>query len=184
MQVQYQLTLDDVIAFNQYHFSNSNNAQRGYWVNQAWGVFIALVLSYVWRGWHLQLRVMAFALISLLWMVGYHFYHRWWITHSARSLYGEGQNKGVLGNHIIALDADGVIEISDVGESRTSWDGIERIEENDKYFFLYTSAVMAHVIPKRAFLNEGESAEFLHLAQAYHSGTPRLTTHSTRADGA
>ena len=35
-----------------------------------------------------------------------------------------------------------------MNETRQSWRGVERIVETDEHVFIYTSSVMAHVIPK------------------------------------
>jgi hypothetical protein len=184
MQVQYQLNLDDVVAFNLYHFSRSKEAQRRIRLNQLLGIIFVLFIALMWPRWGLGLRTFFFIGYSLFLLLGYPAYYRWFVKRNAQKTYSEGQNKGVLGNHIIALDSDGVIEISDVGETRTTWSGVEKIEANDKYIFLYTGSLMAHIIPRRAFLNEVEAYEFIQMAQQYLSERPRLTSHSTGADSA
>lgn len=68
--------------------------------------------------------------------------------------------KGQLGKHRIVLGEDGVVESTAVGESRTSWAGVERVEQNPDYIFIYTSPVAAHVIPKRAFKDAEETEAF------------------------
>src|SRR5206468_2773224 len=63
----------------------------------------------------------------------------------------ERPDKGQLGTHRIVLSRDGVFERTAVGEARTSWAGIDRVEENEGYIFIYTSPAAAHIIPKRVF---------------------------------
>ncbi len=74
--------------------------------------------------------------------------------------------KGQLGKHRIVLSEDGVVESTAVGESRTSWAGVERIEQSPDYIFIYTSPVAAHVIPKRAFRDVQEAEGFYQLLRA------------------
>ena len=78
-------------------------------------------------------------------------------------------------NHIIAIAPDSITEISEVGESRTAWSGVEKVEENEEYIFLYTGSLIAHVIPKRAFISQDEASKFFQQARAYQLGSPRLT---------
>jgi len=96
-------------------------------------------------------------------------YYRWWVAYSARKLAGEGENKGVLCDHVIAITEEGLRETTQVSESRSTWTGIERIVENEEYVFIYISACQAHVIPKRAFASEKDSKEFIEQARLFRS---------------
>jgi hypothetical protein len=53
-----------------------------------------------------------------------------------------------------------VVESTAVGESHTSWAGVDRIEQNPEYIFIYTSPAAAYVIPKRAFRDMQEAEGF------------------------
>jgi hypothetical protein len=107
---------------------------------------------------------------------GFPAYYRSSVKRNARRLYSGEGNKGALGNHIISIDEAGITEISDVGDSRTAWGGVERVEEDEGYIFLYTGSIQAHVIPKQAFLSAGEAADFLQLAKAYRLAAALETT--------
>lgn len=173
MQVEYQLTLEDLVAFNWHYSRTSATARRIYWSNLAWMICATLIVVVIWPGWGVWGRVLYFIGFSLVFLLIYPAYYRWIVTHNSRKLYSEGQNKGVIGNHIIAIDAEGFTETSDVGESRTTWDGVERIDQSDEYVLLYTSPVMAHIIPKRAFVGDHEATRFYEQAQSYLSGGAR-----------
>ena len=175
MQVQYQLDLDDVVAFGLHHACASKDARRRLRRGQLWGIIFALFAALTWLRWGTVVWTIPLTAYALLMLFGYQPFCRWSVKHNTRKIYSEGQNKGAFGNHIIALDPEGVTAISDVGESRTGWAGIEKVEENEEYVFLYTGSLQAHVIPKRAFLGGAEAAEFFKLAQAYHSGSQCLT---------
>jgi hypothetical protein len=140
------------------------------------GIIVALAVALVWPRWGFGLRTLFPLGYALFLLFVFPIYYRWSVERTTRKLYAEGQNKGALGNHLVSLDSEGVLEISDVGESRTAWSGIEKVEENEAYIFLYTGSLQAHVIPKQAFLSGSEAAEFLQLARSYHSGGPRLTS--------
>lgn len=174
MQIHYQLTIEDVLAFNQYHFRTSKRLRRSYYLSQVWMILGALAAAILWSKRGVSFRLLEFLIVSVVLVIFYRLYYAWWISHSAKRLFTEGKNKGVLGNHIFAIDADGILEISDVGETRTVWSGVERIEENDEYMFLYVGSFHAHIIPKRAFMSENEASRFFQLAQAYHTENLRL----------
>jgi len=56
---------------------------------------------------------------------------------------------------------------SQAGESRVSWAGVDRIEQNPEYIFIYTSVAAAHVIPKRAFRDMREAEDLYRRALVF-----------------
>lgn len=82
------------------------------------------------------------------------------MDRQVRRLYKEGTNKGVFGQHEIEIDDEGLVERTEVNETRQSWQGVERVGETDEYAFIYISSVMAHVIPKRPGI-DGDPDEFI-----------------------
>ena len=82
-------------------------------------------------------------------------------------MYSNRENSGVIGRHFLAIGPEGVTEKSAVGESTTAWIGIEKIEADEKYLFIYTGPLQAHIIPTRAFASEQEADQFFQLAQKY-----------------
>jgi hypothetical protein len=90
------------------------------------------------------------------------------MTHSAirQLLKEEKPDKGQLGRHTVKLEETGVAESTAVGEQRTSWAGIDRIEHDPDYIYIYTTPMAAVVIPKRAFSSPVEAEKFHDLATA------------------
>ncbi len=175
MQIQYQLNLDDVAAYNWHHSLNSKAANRTSKLLSAWGILLCLYIAFRSTEWNMSSRIIFFVIASAFWLFVYPLFRRKAVERQARRLYGEGKNRDVIGNHIFAIDKDGITEISDVAESHITWSGIERIEENDKYIFLYTGSLSAHIIPKRAFVNKEEESEFIQLTRTYYSENSHLT---------
>ena len=77
----------------------------------------------------------------------------------------EKPGRGQLGAHKISLNEEGLVESTAVGESRTSWAGMDRIEQDQNYIYIYTAPHAAHIIPKRAFNNSQEAESFYQLAR-------------------
>jgi hypothetical protein len=108
-------------------------------------IVIALPIVFVAQ-WYLERRLMRRAILRLL--------------------NEEKPERGQLGKHRILVNEDGVIESTAVGESRTSWAGVDRIEQSPDYIFIYTSPSAAHLIPKRAFRDPRETGAFYRLSRA------------------
>ena len=167
MSVKYELTLEDLTAFNRHHSLTSKRARQRLRRIQAFGVVTSLVLAAIWTEWTGLMRVLFSTVMSLFWVFGYPAYYRWAIKRHTRKTYSEGANRGLLGNHSISIDAEGVTEKTSVGETRTDWSGIEKIDEDGQYVYLYVSVRQAHVIPKKAFTSTNDVEKFLQLAHAY-----------------
>ena len=135
--------------------------------SQTFGVLGTLILAIIWPRWGIVERVLFFAGLSFLWLVAYPIGYRWEIKRNARKTYAGSQGKGILGEHTILIDPEGVTERSVVGESRTAWSGVERVDDDNQNIYLFVGPVQAHVIPKRAFENSDDADAFLQMAQAY-----------------
>jgi hypothetical protein len=83
----------------------------------------------------------------------------------------EGQNKGIIGTHEITVTRDQIVERTEFGESRTNWQAIEKIVTTANYIFVYTTAISAHIIPKREFPDESVYEKFLETINDYQKGS-------------
>jgi len=172
MQITYELEAKDIKAFQNYALKKNQAIKKVNLFNLS---FIA-VLSY-WQllylifwtdflsnpNW-LQLTIyFGIGTTTFVFVLGFskgisYLMKRYAINSITRQhKYGDG----VLGEHLIRLKDDFLIETTDVNETQHSWKGVERIEENNDYVFIYTSATNAHIIPKRYFKSEADALEFL-----------------------
>ena len=166
VEVEYELTRDDLYAFQ----------WRGVFVSPR-GRRVRRTLYLLWI-----LAILLFAIVPAIGADGFAFSRisftfiafaipavflfqwcldRWLIRRTILQLLAdERPGKGQLGRHRIALSEQGLVETTDVGESHTSWGGVDRVEHDPHYIFIYTSPAAAHVIPKRAFGRPEEADAF------------------------
>jgi hypothetical protein len=175
MQIKFENELNDLVAFNQYHFHNSRSMQTWYRIGFILGPVFGIAYALLLYRWSLSARIAVVLGVSIVFAALNWTYYRWWVAYSVRKLLGEGKNKGLIGDHAITITEEGLRETTQVSESRSTWTGIERIVENEEYVFIYISAYQAHVIPKRAFASEKDSKKFIEQARLYHSGSECLT---------
>jgi hypothetical protein len=169
MRVTYEQTLEDIAAFNLHHFRTSPLAKRRLRLTQLSSVFLTFIVVMVWPRWSSTERVVFFITLSLFWIVGFPFYYRWAIKRNAKKIYAASKSKGILGEHQLTVEPNGIATWSPANESKIAWYGVERIESDDQYIYIYTSPLQAHVIPKRAFSSVEEAKSFLEAAQTYRS---------------
>ena len=73
----------------------------------------------------------------------------------------EGKNESLFKERKISLTDEAIIETSSSSQSSTIWSKIDRIEETDRYIYIYNSSISAYIIPKRVFKNNKEKTNFL-----------------------
>jgi len=170
MEVEYDLTTDDLFAFQwraAFHSPQARRRARNVYIIWLLALLIIAVIPAIGPGGFTFSRVswvflvVAFPTVSLLqW-----FLERWLMRRAILELLRrERHGTGLLGRHKVVITDAGVEGSTAVDETRTAWAGIDRVEQNDGYIFLYTSVVGAHVIPKRAFKTVQDAEAFYRFA--------------------
>ena len=178
MLLQYELTVDDLVAFNRYHCAQSPSVRRTKYAAMFVVAMMLIAASYlipatadVSRGVIFALAIGFAGLFAVIFNVTYPAS----MDRAIRRMCREGANKGLVGRHELEIDAEGLIERTEFNETRQSWRGVERIGETDDYAFIYISAIMAHVIPRQTVI-AGDPDAFIarakQLWQAQVSGPP------------
>jgi hypothetical protein len=172
MEVEYDLTRDDLFAFQWRAAYDSPRGRRtrrklyaGWLVAVLLFVFVPAIgphgIEIARVSW--LFLIIAFATIILFQIV----MERWLMRRAIRGLVrDEKPEKGQLGRHTVVLSETELVERTAVGEQRTSWAGVDRVEENPDYIFIYTTAAAAHLIPKRAFRDRQTAERFYQFSKA------------------
>ncbi|HKP80573.1 MAG TPA: YcxB family protein [Pyrinomonadaceae bacterium] len=170
MEVEYEITPDDLYHYQWracFHSPSAKRNKRKFYLYLLL-IFIVMTLlpaigsegfelSQVSLWWLLPLPV----LLAVGWIV-----QRWHARHAILKLVAEEKpGRGQLGAHKISLNEAGLVERTAVNESRHSWAGIDRVEHDQKYIYVYTAPHAALIIPKRAFNNLHEAESFYQLAR-------------------
>jgi len=178
MEVEYELTRDDLYAFQWRAAFKSRIGRRSRrMVYLLWLLAIVLIAilpaigpdGFVISRANFTFLIVAFPIVAFA----------QWLSETSlmrrtirRLLAEEKPDRGQLGKHRVVVSETGLVESTAVGESRTSWAGVDRIEQNQQYIFIYTSAAAAHMIPKRAFSSVQEAEAFYQLARAGKEAAP------------
>jgi hypothetical protein len=160
VRLRYENTIEDLVAFNRYHFEHSPSVRR-----IKLGLMFALpavilaavaAVAIVVDEWMFLAAGVPFAVLAAVLVPGT---YRREVDRQVRRLYGEGANKGVVGEHELELVGDELVERTPFGEMRTRLRAVERVVSDAGYTLIYLSAVMAHVIPHDA-VSEGDPEAF------------------------
>lgn len=71
------------------------------------------------------------------------------------------KNGQILGKKIIKLDSEGINEKSNQHSYVQKWEGIQTIEENRKYIYVFVDNAWAYIIPKRFFSSKNDQEDFV-----------------------
>jgi hypothetical protein len=171
VEVEYELTRDDLYAFQWrgvFESPRGRRARRTAYLGWLIAVVLFAIVPAIGADGFTISRV-SFGFIAITLPVVFLFQwclERWLVRRAIRQLLEEGRpDRGQLGRHRLVLDEAGLSESTAVGASRTAWAGVDRVEQNRDYIFIYTAPVAAHVIPKRAFLDPQQAEEFYQLSR-------------------
>jgi hypothetical protein len=172
MRIRFENTIDDLVAFNKFHHEHSPATKRIV-VGQMFIVAAAflipgVVVAAVTENWWFLVWMAATGLVATLTVPPW---YRRYLERYLRRMYGEGGNKGMVGWRELELMGNELVERTPVGESRTHLEAVERVVSEGDYTFIYTSAVMAFVIP-HASVSEGDPMEFAVTIKQNISPTP------------
>jgi len=170
VEVEYEITPDDLYHYHWRASFRSPSAKR---TKRKFYLYVLLTymlltflpaigsegfeISHVNLWWLLPLPV----LFAAGWIV-----MRWQTRRAILELVEEEKpGRGQLGAHKISLNEAGLVERTAVNESRHSWTGVDRVEHDQKYIYIYTAPHAALIIPKRAFSTLQEAESFNQLAR-------------------
>lgn len=175
MEIQFDLTIDDIEAYSLYHrrhvvLPNNRNVVAKY-IFAFLGVIWFFIGIDLWFSGHIISAIILYA--SILFVVIYISY----LSSSSRNkkkirkeimrCYGNGRND-VLGKHDFSISPDGLKETFDLGQSNLKWKLIENIISTDKHIFLtMVGGLKAFIIPKTAFPDDTRMKQFIAQLEEY-----------------
>lgn len=167
MLVKYDIAITDVVAFSR-HVMNSPTSKKN---KRRWIIVVIFLITgslfiplpeEIPRSMVVELTVAWSALFLLaLFVAGPAASDRY-----VRGVYKTGANRGTIGEHEIEIDEDGLVERTEVSETRQSWRGVERIDETETHAFFFVSPLMAYIIPKQSIIT-GDPVTFIATAKTF-----------------
>ena len=165
--VTYDIGVDDLVAFAEYHGAHSSEARRNYYWSLAVGAVAVIGMFWVWG----MRAVGGWAGVGVA-LVGWVVYLNWRTQignrRYYRRVYSEEANRGMLGPHRLSADAEGLSVATNVTEARTRWSGVERIEEAPGLAIVYVGSLNAYTVPEARVI-EGNFREFVATVRRLHA---------------
>jgi hypothetical protein len=177
MTAEYEITKDDLSAFNLYHHRHSPTARRQYLLSWFVPAFIGLlVCSGIWyladreRDTPLQTFLDLLPLFSFvpLYLLYFPWVYRRKLRKIVAGMVSEGRNRGLFSRHSVTISPEGVADVSEYGQTSTAWRAVERVAATDENVYIYTNALAAVIVPRRAFAGPSQFEEFVRIARGHH----------------
>jgi hypothetical protein len=161
IDISYDITRTDLFAFQMRASTKSPLARR--MLRETWITYavVVVVMAFLTTPWKSLVALGGFAVFCIVFIGG----GVWFYRYSRKKLIAEyvrdeTPEKGQLGWHRLQADQNGLTETTAVGESRVSWEGVQRIERDSAGVYVYTGSHQAHVIPLRAFASSRDAENF------------------------
>jgi hypothetical protein len=176
MNVEYELNIDDVLAFHLYHRWHS--PQLGwFWKLTRYSLLfvaaieiifaIVLIIAFGEDMLPFSVALGILAILTFLYSILSPFMSRKTLRWALTRDYSQGRNK-LIGKHKLSITPDAVTDITDMGESMTRWNARGYVKSTDRYLFMLDRASSPYIVPKRTFLDEAAFKQFVEVAKSYH----------------
>lgn len=160
MKIKYANIKSDYVKFNEYHMKNSAAVKTANLIVHGIALFVAvLIVVREYTSTNSVFAVLNIFMGYIVFVFVHKFLRRKTINWLASTMISEGKSPAFICDHEIEINETGIEEITPVGSTFAIFESIIRIAENDEYFFIYLSAVSAHIIPKNR--TEGDVEKFI-----------------------
>ena len=179
MEVEYNLTLQDVAAFARFHQKHGPKLKPPLLVRVvSIGFGLVIVPLAAFAGWfHLQpggdwlSGCCAGVIVGFLMTVlVFGWLQKKTVISNAIRLYDREENRWLLAQRRLRITADGIEITNESQQLWFTWPVVWLIDSTDEYAFFYTTRNNAHIIPRRAFRDQQHFEEFIDLACRYQKG--------------
>ncbi len=167
MNIIFGINAEELFLFNQYLFDSSKTIQKAFTKNRSMICFspmlAAMILSLVNElspGNFLLLVGIVAITISLPAYYVYPMFVRKNLRKRIVKMYSEGQNNGIIGEHELQVDADGLVEKTQIGEVRQEWDKIKNVVSHNDRTYIFISDINAYILPKNSVV-QGDYDSFV-----------------------
>jgi len=151
MKIRYNVTVDDMVYFNKFCFSESQRSQRILLNNKiaftVLLVFIMGVMSYRTHNWMTFLPIGICISILYIFQANKMVLNK--IEKTTRKTYAENEEQEIIE---IETQNDGIYVTDQDSEGITKWDALTRVVRNDDYALIFIGTNQAHVIRKSSVL--------------------------------
>ncbi len=198
MEVEYELTTEDLTAFQRYHQKHPLvPAKRGLESILIWVAVLFVVIAFFALRSFLDLPLLDELTDSVpavlagvgLGAAGIILYVRFIQPNLTRKALQEGRNaEKTLAPRRTTIDPHSIRTTTTFGAGETFWEGVDAVVATRDHVFVYITTRTAHVVPRRGFASDRDFDDFVDMARRYHrmggvAPAPSSEWHRSRPTG-
>ena len=189
MEHEYEVTLEDLVAFNMHYFRHNPAIRRQLLKARILVAFLTpllTLLAIVALNSASARRPPIDSFAVLVSLIGggvifllYPALSRRGLRRRATKLLADPANRNMLGKKRLTLRPDTLELRSETSTSSTTWAGIEQIAVTESLVLLYLTGISAIVVPKRSFAGPAQAQAFEQMVrQHYQAATGNMLRES------
>ncbi len=162
MKIKLEVTLDDLVAFNNFHLEHSPSNKRNKIIRYVLitvlmiNALLAIIKGQVFT-------TIVFILLAAFVIFFWQKVFKYFVSRQVKAMYKEGKNQGTIGCHDMTIGDDAIVQENDSGSYMTKWNYVEKVLKTERFILVYNSAVSAYIIPRRGFVDNITYNEFYDL---------------------
>ena len=168
MELEYNLENQDLVNFNIFHIKNSPLIKKQIILTRfgiaIFYIIVGSILSYLEQR---HTSFIVFLVISVIWIL---FYKKYFISITKKNvvkMLQEDKNKGIIGKQKIIIEDDKLFEINEYSKIEHNKKCLNKILNDEKYYYLYLTSISALIIPKTSFENENKENNFIKMLEQF-----------------
>jgi hypothetical protein len=172
MEISYQVTQDDLIAFCDHFYRRSSTLRKQNRLVSLWVPVLYLLLGAgVWLATERLIWPIALAAFAVLYGVLVPARMKRLRRRQFLRMYREGENRALFEPQTMSIEREGLVLKAASGVSLRKWASIDGIDTTLKATFVFLSPLMAHVLSRTSVI-EGDYDSFVNeLKRRFESAT-------------
>jgi YcxB-like protein len=180
MEVEYELTPEDLIAFQRYHRQHPSTSKSSrntlvsfiVWIVVFAGVFALVSARDLFNdpiADYLCSQLPGAGVGAAVAFLGIILLAKLTKKNALQKALREGRNaEKMLGKRRVVLDGQGAYTATEYFTTTFFWKGIDKIATTNRHVFFYISTATAYIVPARAFPDRRAFAAFVEAARRFH----------------
>lgn len=177
LSVKYQMGVEEYVEIGVYLVTHTENERQNYYTS--WALRFLMGLVALLTGIRLMgsgkpdlvIASIAFGVLCFIYTLLHPLRYRSRLRRRMSNLLAEGRNAGMIGDWRIIFSPARLSVFTPLVESHYCWEAIERVESTPDAVYIYTGAVDAVFVPRRAFVHETEMGELVEVVRS-RAGLP------------
>ncbi len=163
MTLNYNLTEEDYIDFNLFHYNNSPKMKKQNTRQLVAIPVLFFILGTLYVVFTKPDSILAPLIICILgtvvWVLAYPFFVKRELKKQVVTLMKEGKKDELVGEYTLTINEDGIHEKNHARSVKSDYDIIEKISMDDKHLYIYNGPMSAFMVPHTAFKSTEEEDE-------------------------